>query len=164
MATAMIKRFFIIYCPSRVGTKNPLQVIAGKRNNGINVVAMCAKSIGMTTRSKPRMIKRIPMTHSNMPNRTMKVSNDIKLIVLSKRLCTKGLAEDTPITFKIPNQKKITNKLKRAIGIDARLKKLISFISISRSEFSFHMLKVYTKILIYQNKYKIKQKNKLIQT
>jgi len=89
----------------------------------MNVVIICRNKSGITTRSSPGITKRIPIKHSNKPKRIMKVSNDMKLIVRSKRLWTKGLAGDMPMTFSAPNQKKITNKPKRATGTAMRLKK-----------------------------------------
>jgi len=40
IATAIIMTFFIMYCPSRVGTKNPDQVSLGRKNSGPAVVTM----------------------------------------------------------------------------------------------------------------------------
>jgi len=134
MAAAMITRFFIIYCPSRVGTKKPFQVTAGSINSGIKVIAMCIKSMGMTMRSNPRNTNKIPIRHSNIPNRIIKLPNDIKLMVCSKSFCTNGLAGDKSRTFRRPNQKKITNKPNRAIGTETLLKKCMSSISIFRSD------------------------------
>src|SRR3989344_5493396 len=82
------------------------------------------------------MRKRIPIRHSNNPKRTINVVKDIKGIVCSKRPCTKELAGDNPITFKIPNQKKTTNRPKRARGKDHRLEKFRNFASKLSSDIS----------------------------
>ncbi len=130
MAAAIITRFLIIYCPSKVGTKNPLQVTSGKIMSGKKVVIICKSSIGITTRSSPRIAKRIPIKHSKNPKRIINELNDMKLIVCSKSCCTNALAGESPTTFKMPNQKKTTNNPNRATGIEIRLKKFISLTSI----------------------------------
>ena len=55
----------MIYCPSSVGTKTPLQVSSGNKNNGPRVVTICAKSSGMTKRSAP-LIKNLELIKDNL--------------------------------------------------------------------------------------------------
>ncbi len=129
MAQAIITRFFIIYCPSRVGTKNFCQVSVVLKTRGPKVVIMCIKSRGITTLSSPLMRKSIPIRHSNSPKSIKNRSKDIKGIVFSKRDLTTSLAGESPKTFKSPNQKKTTNIPILAEGSATFLKKCIALIS-----------------------------------
>ena len=123
MAAAMIARFLIMYWPSRVGTSVLCHVWLGKKTSGPKVVIIWIKSNGMTTLSAPRIKNKIPIRHSNKPNKIKNVSKFINGIVLSKSRSTTTPAGESPRTFKIPNQKNTTKSAIRATGIETFLKK-----------------------------------------
>ncbi len=114
-----------MYCPSRVGVKNPLHVISGNMKSGINVVAICKTKSSMAVRSKPRRRNKIPMRHSTTPSTIKNAGKLMKEMVCSNRACTRSLAGERPKTFRAPNQKNTTNKARRAKGISIFLKKLV---------------------------------------
>ena len=64
-AMAMIRIFFIIYCPSSVGTSSPCHVISGRRMRGSVVVARCTPRRRIASRSDPGIRIRMPMAFSN---------------------------------------------------------------------------------------------------
>ena len=141
IAVATITKFLIIYWPSRVGTRGPVQVSPVSKKSGPAVVIMCKKSIGMTPLSAPGIKNKIPIKHSKSPKIKKKVLNSIIGMVSLKRFWTTWLAGDMSSTLSMPNQKKTTNRANLETGMAIFLKKRIIF----RSRVLSDMLKLYTK-------------------
>ena len=117
MPAAIITTFFMMYCPSSVGTKKPLHVSCGSKKSGPNVVTIWINRSGITARSAPLIKNSIPIRHSKRPK---KIRNIWKLtygIDLSKSRSTRPLAGLNPRTLRRPNQKNTTNKPIRATGM-----------------------------------------------
>ena len=72
----------------------------------------------------------MPMSISNNPNMIIKVFGGMFGRVFSKSSRTIGPAGLAPITFSIPNQKKIIKRENLAKGMDIRLRKFIKAASI----------------------------------
>ena len=100
--------FFMMYCPTKVGTNGCDQVISGRIHSGITVVKRWKSKIAKVNRSSLGIRIRKPISTSNTPNARWKVSGSINFKnVESSKSTTNGPAGERRKTFKIPKQKKM---------------------------------------------------------
>ena len=108
---AIIIMFFIMYCPSNVGSNGlpSWKVTSGNMNNGMNVPHICENSnniaitvVFLNKKNTPINISQYPITITHCSGLRNGIQNTV-----SK---TKGVAGDKSIVFNRPNQKNMVNK------------------------------------------------------
>ncbi len=99
-------KFLMMYCPTKVGVNQYCQVSPGKTKTGKKVAPMWRINAQKAILVNFGNSQIAPIMHSKIPKEIVNVLNWINLpMVPSKRVSTRLSAGETPITFKIPNQK-----------------------------------------------------------
>lgn len=110
-----IKTFLSMYCPSILRTPGANHVCSGRSTSGSIVVPKCAVPTKSANLDHFLTRNKMPIIISDAPSTMKKASCGINEIVLDARSFTSGLAELSPSTFRIPNQKYTIKKDRRVI-------------------------------------------------
>lgn len=92
MTAEIMRTFFMIYCPSNVGTRNVCQEESGNTKRGIMVVIRCIAMSTTDRRVKRGNKNKMPINTSNQPKNNIKVAKVINGIVCCRSASTSGFA------------------------------------------------------------------------